>query len=73
MIMITNYSVRDTGILGKKSACSYQELSSDALPLSYRRLVGANYKAIKPGSLDKHSAYWWDWNVMCGICAMEQT
>ena len=29
--------------------------SSDALPLSYRRLVGA--KAIKLGSLDKHPAY----------------
>ena len=30
--------------------------SSDALPLSYRRLVGA--KAIKPGSWDKpHPAY----------------
>ena len=27
--------------------------SSDALPLSYRRLVGA--KAIKPGSWDKHA------------------
>ena len=39
----------DTGILGKKkSKCSYQEsnlrpsvTSSDALPLSYKRLVGA--------------------------------
>ena len=30
--------------------------SSDALPLSYRRLVGA--KAIKLGSWDKHSAYY---------------
>ena len=47
------YSVNDTGIpRKKKSECSYQELnlrllitSSDALPLSYRRLVGA--KAIK--------------------------
>ena len=29
--------------------------SSDALPLSYRRLVGA--KAIKLGSCDKHPAY----------------
>ena len=29
--------------------------SSDALPLSYRRLVGA--KAIKLGSWDKHPAY----------------
>ena len=40
------YSVKDTGILIK---CSYQELnlrpnpitSSDALPLSHRKLVGA--------------------------------
>ena len=30
-------------------------ISSDALPLSYRRLVGA--KAIKLGSWDKHPAY----------------
>ena len=29
--------------------------SSDALPLSYRRLVGT--KAIKLGSWDKHPAY----------------
>ena len=29
--------------------------SLDALPLSYRRLVGA--KAIKLGSWDKHAAY----------------
>ena len=59
------YSVNDTGILQKrKSECSYQEsnlrpsdycTSSDALPLSYRRLVGA--KAIKLGSWDKHRAY----------------
>ena len=35
--------------------------SSDALPLSYRRLVGA--KAIKLGSWDKHPAYCWDLNV----------
>ena len=32
--------------------------SSDALPLSYRRLVGA--KAIKLGSWDKHPAYCYD-------------
>ena len=31
------------------------DTGSDALPLSYRRLVGA--KAIKLGSWDKHSAY----------------
>ena len=35
--------------------------SSDALPLSYRRLVGA--KAIKLGSWDKHPAYCQDLNV----------
>ena len=32
--------------------------SSDALPPSYRRLVGA--KAIKLGSCDKHPAYCYD-------------
>ena len=50
------YSVTDTGLLGKKKfKCSYQEsnlgpsiTSSDAVPLSYRRLVGA--KVIKLGS-----------------------
>ena len=30
--------------------------SSDAVPLSYRRLVGA--KVIKLDSWDKHPAYW---------------
>ena len=54
----------DTGTLGKRnSEFSQQEsnlrpsdsTSSDALPLSYRRLVGA--KAIKLGSWDKHPAY----------------
>ena len=35
--------------------------SSDALPLSYRRLVGA--KAIQLGSWDKHPAYCEDLNV----------
>ena len=57
----------DTGKLGKRnSEFSYQELNLrlsaglpitnlDALPLSYRRLVGA--KAIKQGSWDKHPAY----------------
>ena len=35
--------------------------SSDVLPLSYRRLVGA--KAIKLGSWDKHPAYCLDLNV----------
>ena len=34
---------------------------SDALPLSYRRLVGA--KAIKLGSWNKHPAYCQDSNV----------
>ena len=37
--------------------------SSDALPLSYRRLVGA--KAIKLGSCDKHSAYCWGFECRC--------
>ena len=51
----------DTGKLGKRnSECFYQEsnlslpfTSSDALPLSYRRLMGA----LKLGSWDKHPAY----------------
>ena len=38
--------------------------SPDALPLSYRRLVGA--KATKLASCEKHLAYCLDWNVdMC--------
>ena len=59
------YSVRhDRAILGKrKSKCSSQEsnlrpsniTSLGALPLSYRRLVGA--KPIKLGSWDKHPVY----------------
>ena len=43
-----------------------QITSSDALPLSYRRLVGA--KAIKLGSCDKHTAR--IRMSMSGICAM---
>ena len=49
------YSVSNTGILGIRSECSYNQesnlktfTSSDALPLSYRRLERA--KAIKLGS-----------------------
>ena len=56
------YSVSDTGILGKIRVVllgvepkTFRFTSSDALPLSYRRLVGA--KAIKLGSWDKHPAY----------------
>ena len=54
----------DAGILGKKEIRvllsgvepkTYPITSSDALPLRYRRLVGA--KAIKLGSWDKHPAY----------------
>ena len=43
--------------LKRNSECYYQEsnTSSDALPLSYRRLVGA--EVIKLGSWDKHPAY----------------
>ena len=51
------YSVSDTGKL-RKGVEPTEELpitSSDALPLSYRRLVGA--KAIKLGSWDKQPAY----------------
>ena len=53
-------ALRDTGILGKKSKCSYQEsnlrhLRSDVLQLSYRRRVGT--KTIKLGSWEKHPAY----------------
>ena len=36
--------------------------SSDGLPLSYRRLVGA--KAIKIVSKDKHPAYCYDLNII---------
>ena len=43
--------------------------SSDALPLSYRRLVGA--KAIKLGSWDKHPVHTARIRMsMSGICAM---
>ena len=55
----------DTGILGKKKfrvePTTFPITSSDALPLSYGRLVGA--KAIKLGSCDKHPAYCKDLNV----------
>ena len=48
-------------------------LSSDVLPLSYRRLVGA--KAIKLGSWDKHLAYCYlnfnVWHMRNGINVME--
>ena len=58
-VLISN----DTGILGKEIPSSPNRsrtydlpiTSSDALPLSYRRLVGA--KVIKLGSWDKHPAY----------------
>ena len=57
-----HYSVSDTGILRKrKSERNLQELfaSSDALPLSYRRLVGA--KAIKLGSHDRTNIMHTSW------------
>ena len=46
--------------------------SLDALPLSYRRLVGA--KANKLGSCDKHPAYCKDLNVEVWhtVCAMKE-
>ena len=49
------YSINDTGIP------FIPITSSDAPPLSYRRLMEA--KDIKLGSWDKHPAYCWDWNV----------
>ena len=55
------FSVSDTAILRKKEVRALPTgidlpiTSSDALPVSYRRLVGA--KAIKLGSCDKKSAY----------------
>ena len=56
--------------LGKKIRVLPKEVeptnffSPDALPLSYRRLVGA--KATKLASCEKHLAYCLDWNVdMC--------
>ena len=60
---MTYYSVNDTGLLGKNEirmllsgiVPDLQVTILDALPLSYRRLVGA--KAIKLGSWDKHPAY----------------
>ena len=53
----------DTGIFGKNIGVllsgvepkTFPITSSDALPLSYRTLVGA--KAIKLGSWDKHPVY----------------
>ena len=42
--------------------------SPDALPLSYRRLVGA--KATYPGSCHKNPAYCYDWNVDMCWCAI---
>ena len=56
-------SVNDTGIFGKKDIrvllsgvepYNLPIIGSNALPLSYTRLVGA--KAIKLGSWDKHPA-----------------
>ena len=59
------YSVSDTGILwkrqirmllsGVKPTKDLPISSSDAIPLSYRRLMGT--KDIKLGSWDKHPAY----------------
>ena len=44
-----------TMIILESDAGIFPITSSDALPLSYRRLVGA--KAIKLGSWDKHPAH----------------
>ena len=56
------HSVSDTGVSEKNPSSpnrsrtyDLQVTSPDALPLSYRRLVGA--KAIKRGSCDKRPAY----------------
>ena len=45
----------DPSFPNRSRACDLPITSLDALPLSYRRLVGA--KAIKLGSCDKHPAY----------------
>ena len=58
-----NYSVSNTGVLRKRKSktvllSEVEDLlisCPDALPLSYRRLVGA--KAIKLGSWDKNPTY----------------
>ena len=58
---IVYYLVSDTGILGKRKSASAPMrsrtydlpiTSSDALPLNYRRLVGA--KVVNLGSWDRH-------------------
>ena len=59
--VIKAYSEKENPSFAKRSpAYDVPITSSDALPLSYRRRVGA--KAIKLGSCDKHPAYCWDLN-----------
>ena len=55
-VMTQAYSEKEIPISPNRSQTyDLPVTSSDALPLSYRRLVGA--KAIKQGSWDKHPAY----------------
>ena len=58
------YSVNDTGDLGKNlsspnrsQTCDLLVTSPDALPLSYRRPVGAKAIKLHVGSCDKRPAY----------------
>ena len=48
------FSINDTGTPTGVEPTTFRLANTDALPLSYRRLVGA--KAIKLGSADKHPA-----------------
>jgi len=65
-----------TGARKKKSECFSQEsalwpsvISLDALPLSYRKLVGV--KITNLGSCNKHlCTYCQDWNIDLCLCAM---
>ena len=48
--------------------CDPLVTSLDALPLSYRRVMGT--KATKLGSCDKHTAYCKGWNVYMCLCTI---
>ena len=54
-------SEKKLSILNRRITLDCLVTSPDALPRSYRRLVGA--EANKLGSCDKHPAYCEDWNA----------
>ena len=63
-LRIMYYSVSDRGIIGKRKTLvvlsgveskTFRLLALDALPMIYRRIVGA--KVIKQSSWDKHPKY----------------